>query len=293
MHARLLHNGKIQPSSERTLSPGQVGLMNGWGIFSTIRVHQGVLFAFDRHWARMQRDATLMRVPMPADKAAFHRDLLSLVEANRAFDGTLRVVVVRNRGGNYEGDGIDREFDVIAFTTGLTTWGEGVRLTVQPQGRHAGSPFAGTKVMSWMQNLTFLDMAKSRGFDEAVLLDEHSRVSECTSANIFICTGQGVFTPPLSAGCLPGITRELLLGEIKVEGHPVAERHFTVDDLYSAKSAFITSTTRELLPILEVDGRAIGRDDSARQVLQAAFSQYFDAYVSGALARGEAALQPA
>lgn len=285
MHSLLLHNGRLIATSEKTLSPGQVGFMNGWGVFSTLRVAGGVLFAFDRHWARMSGDAELMRVPMPPDRQAFHRELLALVEANRADEGTLRVAVVRNRGGLFEGAGIERDFDVIAFTTGLHAWGDSVKLSVEENARHGANRFSGVKITSWAQNLTWLERAKSDGCDEVVLLNEHGKVSECTSANIFaVMKDGGVWTPPLSSGCLPGITRSIILEGLAVDGVTTGERDLSLDDLYGASSVFITSTTRELLAVEAIGGRAINRVDSVRQKLQAAFSANLTAYVETAKA---------
>ena len=280
MHSLLLHNGRLIATSEKTLSPGQVGLMNGWGVFSTLRVMDGVLFAFERHWARMHKDAELMCVPMPSDPEAFQRDLLTLVEANGAYNATLRVAVVRNRGGLFEGAGIEREFETIAFTAGLHAWGKSVKLAVEEQARHGTNRFAGVKVTSWIQNLTWLERAKAAGCDEVVLLDEHDRVSECTSANIFAVTADGVWTPPLSSGCLPGVTRSVLLEQVRVPGIEVGERELELGDLYTAKSVFITSTTRELLPVAVIGGRGVRQEDGERKELQSAFSAYMAAYVA-------------
>ena len=144
------------------------------------------------------------------------------MEANGAHNATLRVAVVRNRGGLFEGSGIEREFETIAFTTGLHAWGKSVKLAVEEQARHGASRFAGVKVTSWIQNLTWLERAKATGCDEVVLLNEHGRVSECTSANIFAVTADGVWTPPLSSGCLPGVTRSVLLtAELAARGADV------------------------------------------------------------------------
>jgi len=290
MHRLLLHNGLILPTASKVVSPGQVGFLNGWGVFSTIKVMDGVLFAFERHWARMQKDAVLLRIPMPAGSEAFRRDLLSLVEANQAWNSTLRVAIARNRGGAFEGEGIDRDYDVVAFTTDTHDWGRGVRLGLLPQARHSGSPFAGTKVMSWCFNLTMLESAREAGFDEVILLDDRDRVSECTSANIFAWIGDSVLTPPLESGCLPGVTRDVLLHDLPGTGYPVLERHLTVDDLYAARSVFITSTTRELLPVLSVLERTLKQEDACRATLQSAFSQYADEYVSRARKDGLSAL---
>lgn len=280
MHHFILHNGKVQPSGVRSLAAGQTGVMNGWGVFSTLRVSQGVLFAYERHWARMVKDAKLMRIPMPAGPEELARDLRLLIEANRAYDSTLRVCVIRNRGGMFEGEEIDRDFDVVAFTSDPNRWGEGVNLAVEPNARHGANRFAGAKILSWSHNLTWLENAKERGFDEVILLDERGEVSECTSANIFIETDDGFATPPLSSGCLPGVTRELLLGDARPVDVPVVERPIGLHELYEARASFVTSTTRNLLPVSSVEGRTIRRDSLLGPKLAAALDSYVAAYVA-------------
>jgi branched-chain amino acid aminotransferase len=279
MHSLLLHNGRLVSTADKTVSPGQVGFMNGWGVFSTLRVADGVLFAFERHWARMVKDAALLRVPMPPDAEAFRRDLLALVEGNQAYNATLRVAVVRNRGGNFEGTGIDREFDVIAFTAPLQTWGASVKLGVEENARHAANRFAGAKITSWVQNLNWLERAKSEGYDEVVLLNEYGQVSECTSANIFAITGDGVWTPPLTSGCLPGVSRAILLEEVHLPELTIGERPLTLEDLYAAQEVFVTSTTRDLLPVSSIAGKVLRREGATRERLLAAFTDYRASYV--------------
>ncbi len=278
MHRFVLHNDTILDGSERCLSPGQVGLMTGWGVFSTIRVSRGVLFEFERHWQRMQRDAKLMHVPFPSSADELEAALLKLVKANDAPDCTLRVNIIRNNGGAFHVPS-PRPYDVIAFTSQLMNWGDSVRLGVVQQARHARNVFAGTKVTAWGSNLTWYEQAHDDGFDEVLLLDESGFVSELTSANVFAVFGNEVRTPPLSCGCLPGITRELLLSEIKVDGVEVREQALTLADLEQADSVFITSTTRDLLPVQSVEGVRIGQSHDVMQRLLAAFRAHIDAYV--------------
>ncbi len=280
MHRFILHNDQVCAAADRTLSAGQVGLMNGWGVFSTIRVIDGVLFAFERHWERMRRDAALLHVPFPARPEHMQERLLELVSANQAFNATLRVIVVRNHGGLWEGPGIDREFDLIAFTTDERRWGAGVRLGIVPNARHAGSPFAGTKTLSWSHNLTWLEQAQSHGLDEVILLNQHGNVCECTSANVFLMQGSQIWTPPLSSGCLPGVTRQLLLTEIRVGGITIGEKDFSPAELEAADEVFITSTTRGLLPVLSVEGLRIHSGGGASAPVRAAFARYVEAYVA-------------
>jgi len=280
LHRLILHNDRIQDASAQVLSPGQVGLLAGWGVFSTLRVAEGVLFAFERHWARIQRDAALFHVPLLETADELHSRLLQLVEANHAYNSTLRVAIVRNGGGMWAGPATGRASDLIALTAETKDWGRGVRLAVQPQARHAACDFAGTKILSWAMNLTWLENAQQRGFDEVILLNERNEVAECTSANIFIANGGKVWTPPLSSGCLPGITREVLLNEIHVPGIEVRERPLLLSDLETADEVFITSTTRDLLPVLEMEGRNLGRASAAQSGLADAFHSYLRQYVA-------------
>jgi branched-chain amino acid aminotransferase len=279
MHRFLLHNDEILDAHQKSLSAGQVGLLNGWGVFSTIRVQEGVLFAFERHWERMQRDAARMQVPFPTDRDEVRSRLSRLVESNSAWNATLRVVVVRNRGGLFEGPDLVRDFELIAFTADLNPWGTSVRLAIKPQGRHAQNEFAGTKVLSWAQNLTWYEEAHQRGFDEVLLLNERGEVCECTSANLFIARGKEVFTPPLSSGCLPGVTRALLLEEIRVPGISAAEKKLLPKDLEDADDVFITSTTRDFLPVSEIEGLKVRSGGNIANRLTGAFEEYRAAYV--------------
>jgi branched-chain amino acid aminotransferase len=274
MHRFLLHNGEIRRTTDLLVSPGQTGYMNGWGVFSTLRVYEGALFAFDRHYARMKHDAALLRVAFPFSAGELESALLKLVEANQVVHGTLRVAVVRNRGGIFEEPAISSETDLVAFTANLADWGQGVKLAYVPDARHAASPFAGTKVTSWCQNLTWNEEAHERGFDEVILLNEYGRVSECTSANIFAVLGKQVCTPPLSEGCLPGVTRAILLEEIRVPDLLIEERNLTRADLETADQVFITSTTRNLLPVLEIEGHPVRQANAVFHQLHSAFSRY-------------------
>ena len=280
MHRYLFHNGEIRDARDLCLSPGQVGLMTGWGVFSTLLVCDGVLFAWERHWARMRQDAAKLQVPFPPESTELERGLARLIEANQAWNATLRVMVIRNRGGQWEGPSVSRDFDLIAFTANLKQWEPSVKLDVVPNARLAACEFAGVKYLSWAVNLIWYERARSRGLDEAILLNERGEVSECTSANIFVAQGGRVWTPPLVSGCLPGVTRAVLLEEISVPGLEIGEKTLYLTDLEHADEAFITSTTRELLPVASVEGLQVRRGGGVSSRLQAALAANLQAYVA-------------
>lgn len=280
MHPYLLHNFEIRDTSTPLISPGQVGFLNGWGVFTTIRVCEGVLFAFERHYERIKRDAARMHVRFDLSEPELEKLLLRLVSANGTHNATLRVAAVRNKGGLFEGPRIARDSDLIAFTADLSDWGEGLRLSYVPHGRHGASPFSGIKFTSWAQNLTWYEEAHQLGFDEVLLLNEEGHVSECTSANIFVIQEDEVLTPPVeSSGCLAGVTRAILLEEIRVPGITIGIRELTPSDLELSDQVFVTSTTRDLLPILSIDGEPLSQNREIFAKLRQAFSKYRDDYI--------------
>ena len=279
IHRFVLHNERIREAGEAMLRPGQLGLLAGWGLFSTLRVANGVLFAWERHWARLSRDAALMNVELPRDPDQLQQNLTKLMEANGAPNATLRLVVFRNGGVMWEGPPTGRPSDVIAMTADLSRWSDGVKLMYQAGGRFAGSDFAHAKITSWGHNLRFYERAHEQGFDECVLLNERGEVTECTSANIFAVHGSEVWTAPVDAGCLPGITRELLLNEVRVPGVRVIERTLRPEDLESADDVFITSTTRDLVGVSQIGDRNFSGSGSVRAGLLAEFRRYLTEYV--------------
>src|SRR5690606_13026782 len=130
-------------------------------------------------------------------------------------------------------------------------------LGVQPNARFAANEFAGAKVLSWCMNLAWLERANKRGMDEVLLLNEHGQVSECTSANVFAKFGNRILTPPLSSGCLPGVTRQLLLDTVRVEGYSMEEAVLTLEDLERADVCFTTSSPRNVLAVRTIEGKPL------------------------------------
>lgn len=257
MHPNVLHNGAVLPMDEACLTPGQTGLFSGWGVFTTMRLYAGRPFALDRHWRRLRRDAALMHVALPVTPEALASGLARLVAANGVGDGAARVYFVRNRVGWWHGAATGPETDLVACTSDLPPSPDAVALTVRAHGVRSDHPLSGAKTLSWAANAWPRLEAAARGFDEVVLLNERGEVAECASANVF-CVRDGVaLTPPLSSGCLDGITREILLELARDHDLPVREAVLRPEDLHAADEAFITSTSRELLPVARIEGRAL------------------------------------
>jgi len=244
--------------------------MNGWGLFTTMRIFKGEAFAFERHWRRLEKDAARIRLPFAFDPAQVRRHLGELLAANQVVEGAARVYMIYNRVGFWQSEEAMPQVDLIMCTSGLPAYSEHARLAIAEHGRHAASPLAGVKTTSWLNNVWHLTEAQKDGWTEVILLNERGEVAECTSANIFCVkndnagvkdgdkagdvAGGKVFTPPLSSGCLEGVTRSVLLEIAPRAGVEIVERNITPEFLYSAEEVFITSTNRALLGVSEVAG---------------------------------------
>ena len=259
IHRIVFHNDRLLPIEQVRLSPGQSGLLSGWGLFTTIRIVEGIPFAFERHWKRLQRDAERTHCPFPFEEEAVQLRLGEVLRENQVREGCARVYMIYNHDSLWHSDEALPQVDLLICSAGLPAYRELSRLTVREQGRHAASPLAGVKVTSWLNNVWNLHEAHHVGFDEVVLLNERGEVAECTAANIFCVRGGRVSTPPLTSGCLAGITREVLLEIGKGAGIPVEEKIIFPDDLHDAEEVFISSTNRNLLPVAAINDRKIAK----------------------------------
>ena len=285
IHRHVFHNDSLVPIEKVRLSPGQAGLLCGWGIFTTVRVSRGEAFAYERHWRRLEKDAALIRLPMPFPATKVRLHLQEVIRANQVTEGSARIYLVYNQVGFWQGNEQTPQVDLIIYSAPLPEYREPVRLALRPHGRHAASPLAGVKSISWLTNVWAVAEAQKEGFDEVVLLNERGEVAECTAANIFAVKNRKVFTPPLSSGCLEGVTRGVLF-EIAPEAEiPIVEQALRPDDLYSADEVFISSTNRNLIGVGEIAGRPIAAAPGpVTRQLEDLFSAHVADYVTRRLA---------
>lgn len=283
MDRLIFHNDRIVPLEEARLSPGQVGLLTGWGVFTTLRVYQGLPFAFERHWARMKRDAELLGVPLCYEERAVRQAIIDLVRANHRPESMARVCFVKNKGGLWA-EAHDRPAtDLLIFIRELVAWPAVQNLQIEPHGIFSAGPYAGAKMLSWVSHAAVLERVHANGFDDALLINENDRIAECTSANVFLVRDGGVFTPALTSGCLAGITREILFEIAPRAGIPLCEKELTAEDLSAAEEVFISSTTREVAAIESINPKwkypAPGKTTLA---LEKIFQEYVHNYLANA-----------
>jgi len=284
IHAFVFHNESLQPIEKVRLSPGQAGLISGWGIFTTVRISRGEAFAYERHWRRLEKDAGVIHLPMTYTAARIRVHLHEVIRANKVTEGCARIYLVYNSVGFWQSAEQRPPVDLIIYSAGLPEHREIVRLALRAHGRHAASPLSGVKTISWLNNVWSIAEANKEGFDEVVMLNERGEVAECTSANIFAVKDGKILTPPLNSGCLEGITRGILLEIAPEAGLSVVENSLRPEDLYSAEEIFISSTNRNLISVGEIAGHPIPAPGPVSQRLNDLFDAYVSEYVSRRLA---------
>jgi branched-chain amino acid aminotransferase len=281
IHRYVFHNEQLVPIEKSRWSPGQAGLICGWGLFTTVRIVRGEAFAYERHWRRLEKDSALTRLPLTYSGAKVRLHLQEVIRANKVQDGCARIYLVWNTVGGWRSDESMPDVDLVITTAGLPHFPDLVRLAVREHGRHAASALAGVKTISWLSSVWAAAEAQREGFDEVVLLNERGEVSECTATNLFAVKGDKVLTPPLSSGCLEGVTRGVLMEVAPEAGTSVAEQTLRLEDLYSADEVFISSTNRNVIGVKEIAGHTIanGQTGPLTKKLDEVFEAYVNDYV--------------
>ena len=281
IHRHVFHNDHLLPIDKVRLSPGQAGLICGWGLFTTLRIVRGEAFAFERHWRRLEKDAAIIRMPMPYAGPRVRVNLQEVIRANSVTEGCARIYLVYNQVGFWRSEEAAPLVDLVIYTAPLPEYREPVRLALREHGRHAASPLAGVKTISWLNNVWSVAEAQKQGFDEVILLNERGEVAECTAANLYLVKGDKILTPPLSSGCLEGVTRGILFEVAGEAGVNVKEHILRPEDLYSADEVFITSTNRNVIGVGEIAGNKFaGAPGRVTKRVDEAFASYVNDYVS-------------
>ena len=244
-------NGDLLPPDQACVSPLDHALLTGDGVFETLRVHQGTPFAVRRHLDRLARSAAGLRLPL-ADMGTNLRDAMDqVVEANDLRDGRIRITVTGGPGSL----GSDRSGappTVIVAGAPLPDWPPATAVVTVPWPRNERGALAGLKTVSYGENVVALAYARDRGGGEALFPNLAGNLCEGTGTNVFVGIAGRLRTPPLSSGCLAGVTRELLLELVSAE-----EQDVPLGALEAVEEAFLTSSTRDVQPVSALDGRPL------------------------------------
>jgi branched-chain amino acid aminotransferase len=264
MALKIWIDGKLVDQQDAKVSVFDHGLLYGDGVFEGIRVYSGRVFEHEAHLKRLYESAKAIRLDMPISKKDLEAAVIYTVRENNVIDGYIRLIVTRGVGSlglnpfTCETPGVIIIADNIQlypkelYETGMkiisATTTRNHPLTVPPQ----------VKSLNYLNNILAKMEALDRDVPEAVMYNHEGYVAEATGDNIFIIKNGILYTPPVEAGALAGITRDVVIRLAAKEKIQVVEKNLTRFDLYVSDEMFLTGTAAEVIGVIEIDGRIIG-----------------------------------
>jgi branched-chain amino acid aminotransferase len=269
MAATVNVNGRTSDQEHAVISVFDHGFLYGEGVYETLRTYNGQPFLFDRHMQRLRKSAGMLALSVPLDDAAMDARCRETMHAAGLGDAPereayIRILVTRGVGELTYDTAATPTPSIVVIVKPLVppsreVFERGVMVSLVPIVRnHPASVSPLIKSNNLLNNALAMQEAFRRGGYEGVMRNYRGELAECTQSNLFIVKNGAALTPPLDSGLLPGITRAFLFEVGEARGIPVRETVLRDDDLFGADEAFLTSTTREVVPIVKVDDRAIG-----------------------------------
>ena len=257
-------NGKLVPSAEATVSVFDHGLLYGDGVFEGMRIYGGKVFRLEEHMERLYESARSIYLEVPMGIEQLTEETLKTVSANELTEGYIRLIVTRGVGTL--GLGPDRcdhpQVIIIADTIALYPekyYEQGLEIITSSVIRnHPAALSPRIKSLNYLNNILAKIEGLQAGCVEALMLNHKGEVAECTGDNIFILKRGELYTPPLDAGILAGVTRQVVLELAAKEGITSHEVALTKHDIYVADECFLTGSAAEVVPVVKVDSREIG-----------------------------------
>ena len=258
-------NGRIADQEHATIPVFDHGFLYGEGVYETMRTYNRQPFLFDRHLRRLRNSARMITLPLPFTDDELEEQIRATMNAaHLGGEAYIRVLVTRGVGElTYDLEATPTPSVVIIVKAQMDpppdAYEQGVRVVIVDIVRnHPGSVNPLIKSNNLMNSALAMQEAFRSGAFEGVMRNYRGEIAECTTSNLFVIRGGTAVTPPLDAGLLPGITREFVFDIGADIGIPVEEAILHDDDLFEADEMFLTSTTREIVPIVTVGDRRIG-----------------------------------
>src|SRR5262245_62133048 len=260
-------NGRIVDREHAVVSVFDHGFLYGDGVYETLRTYNGQPFLFDRHMRRLRNSAGMLALIVPmsdAQIASRFRDTIDRAGLAPDQEAYIRILITRGIGDlTYDPAATPRPSVVVIVKAHedlpADALEHGVTAALVPIVRnHPGSVNPLIKSNNLLNSALAMQEAVRRGAFEGIMRNYRGEIAECSTSNLFVVHGGAALTPPLESGLLPGITREYLLEIGPEAGVPVREQVLNDRDLFGAEECFLTSTTREVVPIVRVDEHVIG-----------------------------------
>jgi branched-chain amino acid aminotransferase len=257
-------DGQYLDEANAKISVFDHGLLYGDGIFEGIRAYNGRVFKLKEHIDRLFYSAKAILLNIPISHAEIMRAVVDTCRQNGIRDGYIRLLVTRGVGGLGLNPNRCKKPSVIVIADKIQLYPaemyeRGLDIITVPTVRNLHSALnPAIKSLNYLNNILAKIEANNGGCEEAIMLNSEGYVSECTGDNIFIIKDGQMFTPPLSAGALYGITRGVVMELARQSGIPVSEPNLTRYDMFNADECFLTGTGAELIPVVKIDGRVVG-----------------------------------
>jgi branched-chain amino acid aminotransferase len=257
-------DGKYYDEGNAKISVFDHGLLYGDGIFEGIRAYNGRVFKLKEHIDRLFYSAKAILLTIPISHAEMMAAVIETCRRNNIRDGYVRLVVTRGPGTLGLNPNRCKNPSVIIIADKIqlyppALYRKGMEIVTVPTVRNLHSALnPAIKSLNYLNNILAKIEANNSGCEEAILLNAEGFVSECTGDNVFIIKEGQLFTPPLSAGALYGITRRVVLEIAEEAGLKISEPNLTRYDMFNADECFLTGTGAELVPVVKIDGRVIG-----------------------------------
>jgi branched-chain amino acid aminotransferase len=257
-------DGKFFPEAEAKISVFDHGLLYGDGIFEGIRFYNGRVFRLEEHLERLWDSARSICLEIPMTPREMSEALLETIRQNGLREGYIRLLVTRGVGNLGLNPEQCKHPSVIIIVATITLYPASVYqngLTVVTCATRRTNPSAlnpAVKSLNYLNNVMARIEANLAGADEALMLNDAGNVAECTADNVFIIKRGQIFTPPITAGALRGITRSVVFDIAAELGVKISETDITRHDVFIADECFLTGTAAEIIPVIKADGRTIG-----------------------------------
>jgi branched-chain amino acid aminotransferase len=256
-------DGLLVSPDRAVLSVFDRGFLYGDSVYEVMRTYDGVVFALREHMERLFRSARQVFIDIPVSEGQLTSEVLQVAAALPGSSLSVRVHVTRGEGPLGHDFAVVRNPKRVIIAVPMhppsdEDYRRGIAVALfRTQRTVDNTPAAGAKVANYLVSLLALREAHATGAKEAIIVDGRGRVLEGATSNVFVVRGGELFTPPESEGILSGITRSYLLRSAASIGIPVRETTLTRGDLLDADEMFLSSTSREVLPVTRVDGSPI------------------------------------
>ena len=254
-------NGDFIEEEEANISVFDRGFLYGDGVFETLRIYNGKPFLLDRHLGRLSHGLGSLFIGEKYSFSEYLEFTSKLIERNNVIDGVLRIQATRGPGkrgysttGNYDPTVLISLHE--APNVDLNN-ASPVKLATSIQVLSDHDPFSTLKTTNKLANIVALREAEKAGMDDALLTNHNGNVTEASGSNVFWIKDGALFTPPVSSGCLSGITRGMILELAITMNLPTAQQDITLAGLNDTESVFLTNSVREIQTVIQINDKSI------------------------------------